>query len=155
MGERDQLSRLRVGDEAAFLQAVDAHGPWALAFARLHEADEARALDAVVQAWETVLSRMAEAPERSLHVQVVAQMHQVFAAGGRDGHAPGPEAPASGGSLCAALGRISHEDREMLLLRDVAGWRLGDVAAALALEPPVARARLEAARTALARACRP
>jgi RNA polymerase sigma factor (sigma-70 family) len=70
-------------------------------------------------------------------------------------HPPAEESPSEGryeervGRLHEALGRLSVEYREILVLRDIEGWSYKQLASALKLPPGTVMSRLNRARQRL------
>jgi RNA polymerase sigma-70 factor (ECF subfamily) len=63
--EAEVVARLRAGDEAAFAELVDRHGPMMLRVARMHVRDRAVAEEVVQETWLAVLGGIDRFEERS------------------------------------------------------------------------------------------
>jgi RNA polymerase sigma-70 factor (ECF subfamily) len=175
--ERGLVEQARNGDREAFdalvRQKVDAVYGTALAILG-HEADAQDAVrDAFVAAWRSI--RTLRDPERfdawfgrilvnacrmTLRRRKVRQIevHDGSVDGASDGHqraapgAPLAELAASADGFDRAFGRLTVDERALLVLRHRDDMPIGDIAAVLGIPAGTVKSRLFSARRALERA---
>jgi len=155
------IEAMNSGDVRAFEALYDRHAPWAARVARRFARDEASANDAVQEAFMELLRRF---PGFVLTSRLTTFLYPVVKHAalaqqrkhGREASEPIPERATTDeardvepGGLERALGALSDEQREVLLMHVVDGLTLAEVGVALGVPLGTVKSRLHAALTRL------
>ncbi len=172
--DSDLLASARQGDDQAFAQLVDRHGPrlYRIAVSMVGDVHEAQDLlqetltgvfvgmggfrgHASVRTWMTrILIRQVARYRRRQGWRRRFRMWSTFLTPAGDEAGPEPAVPAGAQAdakmdLAAALAAIPVEYRDVLVLREIDGLSYGEIAQALHLPPGTVESRLHRGRQAL------
>ncbi len=168
--DRRLIAAIARGDRAAFDALVEAHRDAVWRLVRAHAREPARAEEALQETFLAVWRGAVRGWILGLARRQVARAHRQRAGEPRDVEpldalgcaagwgAPDPEAAARAAEVVAhvhaALDRLSAEDREILVLRDLEQLAAAKVCALLDLSLPAQKSRLHRARLRLLAALR-
>jgi RNA polymerase sigma-70 factor, ECF subfamily len=158
--ERRVIARLRVGDEDAFVEAVDRHHGVLTRIARCCLTSRADAEAVVDESWEQVIASLDCAQAwQSMRTELLrALLGRLRLRGEMLGHEASPDASGSPqryttietrARLAQSVTALPADQRDVVVLRDVSGLSASEVCDILRLAEPDQRRLLHRGRTTL------